>query len=111
MSNIIEDELMSSTVIKNPKILDFDFVPDELIHRDEQQKMLAQMFKPLLQDVSQNAILKGPVGTGKTVIAKKFCNTIVNIARKNGKTIEYVHINCSMPGHHVVRLLVTNLLP
>jgi len=94
MSNIIEDELRSSTVIKNPKALDFDYVPEELIHRDEQQKMLAQMFKPLLQNVSQNAIIKGPVGTGKTVIAKKFCNTIVNIARKEGKTIEYVHINC-----------------
>jgi cell division control protein 6 len=94
MRNIIEDELMSSTVIKNPNALDFDYVPDELIHRDEQQKMLAQMFKPLLSNVSQNAIIKGPVGTGKTAIAKKFCNTLVNIARKQGKTIEYVHINC-----------------
>lgn len=94
MSRIIEDELMSSTVIKNPGALDFDYVPDELIHRDEQQKMLAQMFKPLLLNVSQNAIIKGPVGTGKTAIAKKFCNTLVSIARKQGKTIEYVHINC-----------------
>jgi cell division control protein 6 len=74
--------------------LDFDYVPDELIHRDEQQKMLAQMFKPLLSNVSQNVIIKGPVGTGKTVIAKKFCSTIVSIARKQGKIIEYVHINC-----------------
>ena len=42
MSNIIEDELLSSTVIKNPEILDFDYVPEELVHRDEQQKNLAQ---------------------------------------------------------------------
>lgn len=94
MKSIIEDELMSSTVIKNPNILDFDYVPDELIHRDEQLKILAQMFKPLLSNVSQNVIINGPVGTGKTVIAKKFCNTIVNIARKQGKIIEYIHINC-----------------
>ena len=73
MRSIIEDELLSSSVIKNPNSLDFDYVPDELIHRDEQQKMLAQMFKPLLSNVSQNAIIKGPVGTGKTLIAKKFC--------------------------------------
>ncbi len=94
MKSIIEDELMSSTVIKNPNALDFDYIPDELMHRDGQQKMLAQMFKPLLSNVSQNAIIKGPVGTGKTAIAKKFCNTLVNIARKQGKTIEYIHINC-----------------
>ncbi|MCK5635859.1 MAG: AAA family ATPase [Thermoplasmatales archaeon] len=94
MSNTIEDELMSSSVIKNLNVLDFDYVPEELIHRDEQLRFLAQMFKPLLSSVSQNAIIKGPVGTGKTAIAKKFCNSIVNIARKQGKIIEYVHINC-----------------
>ena len=105
MRSIIEDELMSSTVIKNPNPLDFDYVPDELVHRDEQQKILAQMFKPLLSNVSQNAIIKGPVGTGKTVIAKKFCNTLVNIARKQGKTIEYVHINCRKRSTDTMTLL------
>ena len=94
MTNIIEDELLSSTVVKNPNALDFDFIPDEIIHRDEQQRFLAQMFKPLLSNVSQNAVLKGPVGTGKTLIAKKFCKSILNLARTQGKTIEYVHINC-----------------
>ena len=94
MSNIIEDELMSSSVIKNLNALDFDFVPDEILHREEPLRLLAQMFKPLLSDISQNAIIKGPVGTGKTVIAKKFCSSLVNIARKQGKIIEYVHINC-----------------
>lgn len=94
MGNIIEDELLSSTVIKNPNILDFDYVPEELVHRDDQLKYLAQMFKPLLSNVSQNVIIKGPVGTGKTVIAKKFCISLTNLGRKQGNIIEYVHINC-----------------
>jgi len=94
MSDIIEDELMSASVIKNLNALDFDYIPEELIHRDEQLRFLAQMFKPLLSRVSQNVVIKGPVGTGKTVIAKKFCSSLVNLARKQGKIIEYVHINC-----------------
>jgi cell division control protein 6 len=94
MSDPIEDELMSSSVIKNLNVLDFDYIPDILIHRDEQLRFIAQMFKPLLSNVSQNVIIKGPVGTGKTVIAKKFCNSLVKLARKQGKMIEYVHINC-----------------
>ena len=94
MSNIIEDELSSKTVIKNPDKLDFDFVPDELVHRDDQQRYLSQMFKPLLSNVAQNAVIRGPVGTGKTVIAKKFCRTLTDVARKKGINIEYVHINC-----------------
>jgi len=94
MSNPIEDELLSSSVIKNLNVLDFDYIPEELIHRDEQLRFLAQMFKPLLSNVSQNVVIKGPVGTGKTVIAKKFCNSLTALARKQGKIIEYVHINC-----------------
>lgn len=94
MSDIIEDELFSSSVIKDLHALDFDYVPEELPHRTEQLRRLAQMFKPLLNDVSQNAVVRGPVGTGKTVIIKKFCSLFVNIARKQGKIIEYVHINC-----------------
>ena len=94
MSNTIEDELMSSSVIKNLNTLDFDYLPEEIIHRDEQLRFLAQMFKPLLSRVPQNVVIKGPVGTGKTVIAKKFCISLINLARKQGKIIEYVHINC-----------------
>jgi cell division control protein 6 len=94
MSDIIEDELMSSSVIKNLNVLDFDYVPETLIHRDEQLRFLAQMFKPLLSNTSQNVVIKGPVGTGKTVIAKKFCTRLANLARKQSNNIEYVHINC-----------------
>jgi len=94
MRDIIEDELSSSSVIRNLSVLDFDYVPEELPHRDEQLRFLAQMFKPVLSRISQNVIIKGPVGTGKTVIAKKFCSSLVNVARGQGKFVDYVHINC-----------------
>ncbi len=94
MRDIIEDELFSSSVIKDLHALDFDFVPEELPHRTEQLRKLSQMFKPLLSDISQNAVIRGPIGTGKTVITKKFCNSLVRIARKQARIIEYVHINC-----------------
>jgi len=94
MRDIIEDELFSSSVIKDLHALDFDYVPEELPHRAEQLRKLAQMFKPVLNNIAQNAVIRGPVGTGKTAIAKKFCDSLVNIARKQGKIIEYVHINC-----------------
>ena len=105
MGNIIEDELMSSSVIKDLNPLDFDYVPEELPHRDEQLRFLAQMFKPLLSCVSQNVVIKGPVGTGKTVIVKKFCNSLVKLARKQGKIIEYVHINCRKRSTDAMSLL------
>ena len=94
MRDIIEDELYSSSIIKEPKTLDFDYIPEELPHRTSQLRQLAQLFKPALTGLSQNAVIRGPVGTGKTVLTKKFCQRLVSIARKEGKIIEYIHINC-----------------
>lgn len=105
MSNIIEDELRSSSVLSNLEALDFDYVPKELVHRDEQLRFLAQMFKPLLSNVPQNVVIKGPVGTGKTVMAKTFCRSLTATARKQGTIIEYVHINCRKRSSDAMTLL------
>ena len=105
MSNIIEDEMLSSSVIKNIKTLDFDYVPEDLPHRDDQLRFLAQMFKPILSKISQNVIIRGPVGTGKTVIAKKFCTSLISIARHQGLVVEYVHINCRKRSTDAMALL------
>ncbi|MDG6228380.1 MAG: AAA family ATPase, partial [Candidatus Thermoplasmatota archaeon] len=94
MGTIIEDELNSSTVIKDMGALDFDYVPVEILHRNDQLSMLTHFYKPLLSRIAQHAVIKGPVGTGKTVMAKKFCDDFVRVARKKGVMIEYVHINC-----------------
>ena len=94
MGSIIEDELFSSSVIKDLHALDFDYIPTELPHRTEQLKKLAQMFKPVFVNIAQNALIRGPVGTGKTAMMKYFCQSLVQIARKQGKILEYVHINC-----------------
>ncbi|HVQ00154.1 MAG TPA: AAA family ATPase [Candidatus Thermoplasmatota archaeon] len=94
MGSVIEDELFSSSVIKELRMLDFDFVPPELPHRIEQLKKLASMFKPLLSGLPQHVFIHGPVGTGKTAMTKHFCQSLVSIARKQGVMIEYVHINC-----------------
>jgi len=105
MGNIIEDELFSSSVIKDIHALDFDYVPSELPHRAEQLKKLAQMFKPLFANMAQNAFIRGPVGTGKTAMVKYFCQSLVQIARKQGKIVEYVHINCRKRSSYAMVLL------
>ena len=105
MSNIIEDELLSSSVIKNLNVLDFDYVPEHLIHRDDQLRQLSHFFKPVLSSIAQNVVIKGPVGCGKTVLAKKFCSKLTQITRKNGIITEYVHINCRKRSTDAMALL------
>jgi cell division control protein 6 len=93
-NDIIEDELTTSSIISNLQALDFDFIPDELPHREEQLRFLARIYKSLLSANPQNVFIKGPVGTGKTVLAKRFCTSFIKATRKQGVFIEYVHINC-----------------
>ncbi len=105
MGSIIEDELFSSSVIKDLHALDFDYVPSELPHRTGQLKKLALLFKPLFVNIAQNACIRGPVGTGKTAMTKYFCQSLVQIARKQGKILEYVHINCRKRSTNAMVLL------
>ena len=105
MSSIIEDELSSASVIQHVDRLDFDYVPDELLHRDEQLRLLAQLFKQTLKGVSQNAVITGPVGSGKTVMAKKICGELTQFARKKGIILEYVHVNCRKRSTETMSLL------
>lgn len=105
MSDIIEEEMRSSSVIKNMSVLDFDYIPEKLFHRDEQLRNLAHMFKPTLSRIAQNVVIKGPVGCGKTVIAKKFCTKLVQLTRENGNITEYVHINCRKRSTDAMALL------
>jgi len=105
MVDIVEDELFKSSIIKDVSYLDFDYIPKELPHRGPQLQMLARLFKPTLSNVSQNGVLIGPVGTGKTVIAKTFCPKLVNAARSKNIFIEYVHINCRKRSTDAMALL------
>ena len=105
MVDIIEDELFKSSVIHDVSILDFDYIPKEILHRNAQLQLLAQIFKPLLSTVAQNGAITGPVGTGKTVIAKTFCQKLVNAARSKNIFIEYVHINCRKRSTDAMALL------
>lgn len=92
--DVVEEELSSPSLIKDLSALDFDFVPDSLPHREKQLRSLARLFKPVLSGLYQNVFIRGPVGTGKTVLAKKFCRSFSQLARKKGMFVEYVHVNC-----------------
>ncbi|UCE39446.1 MAG: AAA family ATPase [Thermoplasmata archaeon] len=83
------------SVFKKYKALDFDFVPEKLPHRDSQQKRLFTIFGPIVDsNVSQNAFITGPTGSGKTVLSKKFCMDFQELARKGGKNVQFVLVNC-----------------
>ena len=89
------DSLQGKPLIKDHKALAFTYVPKDLPHREAQMKRLFTIFRSVAEEgVSQNALLHGRVGTGKTALAKRFCIEFREWAAKHGATVEHEVVNC-----------------
>jgi len=88
-------DTIGKSVFKDQRTLSFDYVPQKLVHRDVQMKRLAMIYRPVAEsNVSQNAVLIGSVGTGKTAIAKRFCMDLKEFGEKQQKAIDWTLVNC-----------------
>ena len=77
--------------------LSIDYVPNVLPHREEHLIKLGAMFRSFINNpgtICQKVLLVGPVGTGKTVVAKYFGREVEKFSRKRGIGIRYAHVNC-----------------
>lgn len=97
---------MPTGVFRDIGKLSFDYIPDRLPHREEQLHRLQVMFEPVQEGgYSQNALLVGSIGTGKTVTSKSFCTELSFRAAKAGRKIEWTTVNCRQRNSEVSTLL------
>lgn len=88
-------ETAGKSVFKDQRALSFDYVPPKLVHREAQMKKLIMLYRPVVeQNVSQNVVLMGSVGTGKTATAKRFCMDLKDYAEKHQKAVDWALVNC-----------------
>ena len=93
----IEDELSRRSVFKSEQFLSIDYVPESLPHRQSELRILAQNFKTLIASpgrTSHKFLIQGPVGTGKTAVAKRFSEQMVQAAERRNIRLHSIHINC-----------------
>ncbi|MEM2225244.1 MAG: AAA family ATPase [Candidatus Caldarchaeum sp.] len=84
-------------VFKNEEKLSPEYVPEKLLYREEELRLLSSFFSSLLTDdrpFQVRVFISGAVGTGKTSLAKLFGHGMEREARKAGKKVCYVHVNC-----------------
>ena len=93
----IEDELSRHSVFKSEQFLSIDYVPESLPHRQSEIRTLVQSFKTLISSpgrTSHKFIIEGPVGTGKTAVAKRFSEQMIQAAKRRNIRLHNIHINC-----------------
>ena len=84
-----------SVIIKDSMKLTFEYVPQKLVHREEQMKKLQMIFRPVIENGrSETALLTGSVGTGKTATAKRFCSDMMQYGARTGLPLDYIIVNC-----------------
>ncbi|MFX0123910.1 MAG: Cdc6/Cdc18 family protein [Candidatus Hodarchaeota archaeon] len=89
-------------IIKDETVFEPTFIPENLLHRDKEISLVANHLKSIVSRSTKTSgkqlIIQGPIGIGKTVVAKHFGLTLerycqsssdVNIAK-----IVYFHMNC-----------------
>jgi orc1/cdc6 family replication initiation protein len=104
----------ASNVIKDGKKLSFEYIPEKLVHREEQMQRLEMLFRPMIMDGrSCSAFLTGSVGTGKTVTAKRFCENMMGYCASNNKQMDSVFINCRIRNteHGIIIQLIRHYDP
>lgn len=82
-------------IISDAEKLSFDYVPDVLVHREKEMQHLFSIFRAIVDSNSgQRAFLTGNVGTGKSVLSKRFCLDFQDWAAEKGHPIEFAIVNC-----------------
>lgn len=78
-------------MIENARVLQDDFVPREIVHREAETELLSNALEPIMRDEpAEIAMLSGPTGAGKTCIARY----TVDQLREAILDIEHACINC-----------------
>jgi len=105
------DRIVAGKILINAEPLSYDYVPEELVGRDEQLQQMAGIFQQINDHrISCRVAITGNVGCGKTVLSHVFSRDLQRHLGED-RALKLVHVNCrNFPSKsQVLQRIVTHL--
>jgi len=97
VSELFDNFMLKEPLFINRNILQSNYTPDTISHRDEQINLVAKILSPALRfQKPSNLFIYGKTGTGKTLTTKYTTSELLKTAEKNNAPLKVLFINCKL---------------
>lgn len=97
INNFFSHYVSKKSIFQDKKVLSHAFMPDEILHRDQELMRLSSILAPALRHYQpSNLFIYGSTGTGKTICTKLVLSQLNEAAKSSGSNIKTIYINCKM---------------
>ncbi len=97
LKNFFKTFLTKDRIFQNKQVLQSNYLPENILHRDDQINLLASILAPALNfEKPSNVFIYGKTGTGKTVSANYTTDNLLDVAKDQNMPMKKIYINCKL---------------
>jgi cell division control protein 6 len=97
LKNFFKTFLTKDRIFQNKQVLQSNYLPENILHRDDQINLLASILAPALNfEKPSNVFIYGKTGTGKTVSANYTTDNLLDVAKDQSMPMKKIYINCKL---------------
>lgn len=97
LSKFFDKYLKQEPIFLDKSVFQGGFLPETIVHRDEQINRIAEILAPILRNQKpSNLFIYGKTGTGKTMSIKYVLKNMDEVFLKNSISVKTIYINCKL---------------
>jgi len=97
LKGFFETFIAKDSLFKQKEVLQANYIPNTINHREDEIKTLAHILAPSLKmEKPSNVFLYGKTGSGKTTCAKYVADQMGRVSKEQNISIKIVYLNCKL---------------